>query len=217
MVDAGLQRIPNDPALYLSRGLLYAQLADYDKAEADFSTAEHLDGGQSLSSYAKDLSEMQKSQSEKRGSGEEVAQIRAQLKAHPDSALLHYLLAKLLANEGSGANTSVSAEAVESALAAVRLKPDLVDARDLLANIYLRSGKYSLAIEQCRLALQYAPADQDAMYHMIMALRRSGQAGQSKEIGPLVKRLSELQQASLRQDTDRKRFKLVEEQPAASK
>ena len=36
MLNAGLQRIPNDPSLYVSRGLLYSELAQYDKAEADF-------------------------------------------------------------------------------------------------------------------------------------------------------------------------------------
>ena len=217
MVDAGLQRIPNDPSLYLSRGLLYAQLANYDKAEADFTVAEHLDKGQSLSAYALDLSKLQRSQSEKHHSETELAAIRSQLKVHPDSALLHYLLAKLLTNQGSDTNSTVSAEAMQSALLAVKIKPDLVDARDLLAGMYLRSGKYSQAIEQCRVALQYAPADQSAMYHLIIALRHSKQAVQGDEIGPLVKRLAELQQASLQQDTDRKRFRLVEEQAAAPK
>jgi len=49
MINVGLQRISDDPSLYISRGLLYAQLAQYDEAEADFSTAERLDSAQSLS------------------------------------------------------------------------------------------------------------------------------------------------------------------------
>ncbi len=215
MINAGLTRIAGDPSLYISRGLLYAQLADYDKAEADFNTAEHLDSGQSLSAYAKDLAELQKDQADKHHSEKELLEIRAQLKAHPESALLHFLLAKVLLNEGSQANSAASAEATRSALLAVKLKPDLVEAHDLLASIYLRSGKYALAVEQSRRALQAAPNDQGAMYHLIIALRRSGQAGQGAEIQSLVKRLAELQQASLQQDTDRKRFRLVEQlQPA---
>jgi tetratricopeptide (TPR) repeat protein len=211
MMNAGLARISNDPSLYLSRGLLYAELLDYDKAEADFNTAERLDARQSLSSYAIDLAEMQKRQGEKGHSEKELAAIRAQLKAHPDSALLHYLLAKTLVNQGPDADSGASAEAVKSALMAVRIKPELVDARDLLAGIYIRSGKYDQAIEQCRLALQYEPADESALYHLIIALRHSTGANHGEEITTLVKRLSGLQKSSLQQDTDRKRFKLVEE------
>jgi tetratricopeptide (TPR) repeat protein len=100
---------------------------------------------------------------------------------------------------------------------AVKLKPDLVEARDLLAGIYTRSGQYNLAIAQCRLALEYSPSDQTAIYHLIIALRHSEQIGQRDEIPALVKRLSGLQDASRRELTDRKRFQLVEEQPGPLK
>jgi tetratricopeptide (TPR) repeat protein len=39
MINAGLERLPTNASLYLSRGLLYAQLAQYGKAEADFEKA----------------------------------------------------------------------------------------------------------------------------------------------------------------------------------
>jgi tetratricopeptide (TPR) repeat protein len=208
MIDAGLQRISGDPSLYISRGLLYAQLAEYDQAEADFKTAERLDSAQSLSSYALDPAELEKNQPDKA-----LTEVRSQLRAHPDSPMHHYLLAKLLEKEGSDDTRGASREAINSALTAVRLKPDFVEARDLLASLYLGSGQYRLAMEQCQLALQYAPTDQSALYHLIMALRHSGESGQREKIQALVKRLSESQQASRQQDTDKKRFKLVEQQP----
>lgn len=212
MIDAGLRRISDDPSLYISRGSLYAQLAEYDKAEADFKTAEKLNSSQSLSSYAIDLAELGKNRPEKA-----LSEVRSQLKAHPDSPFLHYLLAKLLEKEGTDQDSPVSQEAISSAMIAVKLKPDLVEARDLLASFYIGSGQYRQAIEQCRLALQYDPTDQTAMYHLIMALRHSGQSGQRDQIQTLVKRLSELQQASLRQETERHRFKLEVQQAAPSK
>jgi tetratricopeptide (TPR) repeat protein len=134
------------------------------------------------------------------------------LKTYPDSPLLHYLLAKLLVNQESDTDIRVSDEAMRSALLAVKLKPDLVQARDLLASMYMSSGQYGLAIEQCRLALQYSPSDKTAIYHLIIALRHSGQSGQRDEIQVLAKRLSGLQETSLHQETDRKRFKMVEQQ-----
>jgi tetratricopeptide (TPR) repeat protein len=212
MIDAGLQRISDDPSLYISRGLLYAQLAQYEEAEADFNTAEHLDSAQSLSSYAMDLTEVQKNQPDKA-----LSEVRSQLKAHPDNPLLHYLLAKLLISQGPDADTDAgkkaSGEALSSLLRAVKLKPDLAEARDLLASMYIRSGRYDLAVEQCRLALRYSASDQTAIYHLIVALRHSGRSGQREEIPTLVKRLSDLQQASRQAETDRKRFKLVEQEP----
>jgi tetratricopeptide (TPR) repeat protein len=218
MMNAGLARIPNNPSLYISRGLLYGQLAEFDKAEADFNSAERLDEKQSISLYAKDIVEFQRDMSDKTHSDKalSIAEIRAQLKAHPDSAYLHFLLAKLLVDQKPESGSAVSGEAMGSALLAIKLKPDLVQARDLLASMYMSSGQYSLAIEQCRLALQYAPSDQSALYHLIIALRHSGQSGQRDEIQALVKRLSDLQQSALQQETDRKRFKLVEEPSAPS-
>jgi tetratricopeptide (TPR) repeat protein len=213
MLNAGLQRITDDPSLYVSRGLLYAQLAQYDKAEADFNMAERLDSRQSLSAYAKDIVELQRDMADKNHPDKALSETRVQLRAHPDSALLHFLLAKLLVYQESDTAAKVSSEAVASALTAVKLKPDLVEARDLLASMYTRSGQYKLAIEQCRLALRYSPSDQTAIYHLIVVLRHSDKASERAEIPALVKRLSELQQATRQQQTDRKRFQLMEQSP----
>jgi tetratricopeptide (TPR) repeat protein len=212
MINAGLQRIHDDSSLYISRGLLYAQLAEYDKAEDDFTTAERLDSGQSLSSYAIDLAEMQRHHND--GA---LLKVRAQLKAHPESPWLHYTLAKLLDNGGPNPDNSTSEEALKSAQQAVKIKPDFVEARDLLVRMYMRSGLYGAAIEQCRLVLQSDPSDENAMYHLIIALRRSGKAEQKDEIQQLVKRLTELQQSSLHRETERNRYKLVEPENASPK
>jgi tetratricopeptide (TPR) repeat protein len=215
MMNAGLLRISNEPSLYISRGLLYAQIADYDKAEADFNTAERLDSGQSLSVYTKDIVKIQRDMSDKTHPEKalSLSDIRKQLKDHPDSAFLHFLLAKLLVDEKTGTDSAVPGEAMRSALLAVKLKPDFVQARNLLASIYMSSGQYGVAIEQCRRVLEYAPTDRSALYHLIIALRHSGKSGQRDEIQALVKRLSDLQQISLQQETARKRFKLLEQQP----
>ena len=204
MIDAGLQRISGEASLYLSRGLLYAQLAQYEKAEADFRTAESLDSEQALSSYAIALAELEKHEPDKA-----LLEVRSQLKAHPDSALHHYLLASLLEKDVSEDHPRFIKEAINSALIAVKLKPDFVEARDLLASLYQQSGQYALAIEQCQVALHYAPLDQSAMYHLIISLRHSG--NERAKIEALVKRLAEAQQLSRQQETDRKRFKFIEE------
>jgi tetratricopeptide (TPR) repeat protein len=209
MIDVGLQHISGDASLYLSRGLLYAQLAQYDKAEADFRTAQGLDSKQVLSSYAMDLAELEKHEPQKA-----LSEVRSQAKAHPESARHQYLLARLLQMNSSYHDKRSLQEAIDSALSAVKLKPDFVEARNLLASLYQESGRYALATEQCQLALRYDPSDQSAIYHLIMLLRRSDKSEDRAKIPELVKRLSALQQEARQQETDRKRFRLVEEQSA---
>ena len=205
MLNAGIAHIPADPSLYISRGLLYAQLAQYDKAEADFNKAEQLDSAQSLGSYAADLAELARNNPD-----QALVKVRAQLKTHPENALLHSLLAQLIMNQAPAMGSPAFQEATRSALIAVKLKPDLVTARDTLASIYVHSRQYNLAIEQCRAALKYTPSDEAAAYHLLVALRHSGQ-GDSPEIKTLVKQLSAMHQESLRQESDRKRYRLVEQ------
>ena len=41
MISSGLTLQPNAPQLYVARGVLYVQLAQYDQAEADFDKADH--------------------------------------------------------------------------------------------------------------------------------------------------------------------------------
>jgi tetratricopeptide (TPR) repeat protein len=205
MLDIGIRHIPRSSSLFIARGLLYAQMAQYDNAEADFRTAEKLDAAQGVSAYAIDLTDLQKNKP-----AEAIEHVRTQLRTHPRSALLHYLLAKLLWAQGNQAGSPAMAEAQKEASAAIALKPDLNEARDLLADIDIASSRYSDAEQQSRTALETDPSDQTAIYHLIVALRHNHQENAATEIPALVKRLSALQQQSLDQETARKHFSLVE-------
>jgi tetratricopeptide (TPR) repeat protein len=211
MIDAGIARIPADASLYLARGLLYAQISEIDKAEADFKKAEQLDSGQSLSAYATDLAELESNR-------EDVAldNIRAQLKSHPDSPLLHYILAKILDTRGASGDTQLTNEALQSARDAVRLKPEMAEAHDLLAGIYARTGQNEKAIEECRLALKFQDDDQTAMYHLLIALRHDPGGNHDDEVKTLVTHLSALKKSSRNEETQRKKFKIVEQSPSTA-
>lgn len=204
MLDAGLKRIAGNSSLYLSRGVLYVQLAEFDKADADFKMAEQLGAAQSLGAYAGDLSVLQKNDPESA-----LVRIRGQLKAHPNSPLLLLLLARLLMNEMPEPHSPAFNEAMQAALAAEKSKPDLIEAHNLLGTMYMTLKEYDKALKESRTALQYDPSDETAMYHLLISLRRSGQ---SDDLQPLVKRLSEMHQDSLRRETERKRYRLVEQQ-----
>ena len=205
MMNAGLQRIPNDPSLYISRGLLYVELAEFDKAEADFIRVEQLDSAHGLGSYAIDLTEVQRNNPE-----EALTRVRSQLKIHPDDPLLNFFLAQLLMTQTPDPGSDSFKEAMKSVMKTVKLKPDLAPPRDLLASMYMHAGQYSQAIDQCRVALQLAPSDETATYHLLMALKHTGQSG---ELPALTKRLAQLHRESLQQENERKSYRLVEASP----
>jgi predicted Zn-dependent protease len=98
--------------------------------------------------------------------------------------------------------------ALRSAKRAVSLQPTLAAARTVLAKLYMQGGQYQLAIEQCRRALKDDPKDQTAVYHLIQALRKTGQ---QREIPELLQRLAQLREEATKEERERYRYKLFEE------
>ncbi len=203
MINAGLQAEPQAAPLYLARGVLYVQLAQYDKAEADFAKADALDPHQSIGSAAEGLAAVQRNDPDKA-----LDAVRTKLAKTPNDPFLLYLQAEILTQRGADPGTADFREAVESSKKAVALRPSLTSARDILAKLYLQAGQYEAAIEQCRKALSSDPKDQTAVYHLIQALRKSGH---TEEIPNLLKRLADLRMEGTKQEAERNRYKLVEE------
>jgi tetratricopeptide (TPR) repeat protein len=211
MVNVGLQRMPKAAPLYVARGVLYIQLAQYEKGEADFRTAMHLDPSQASGAVAQGMAQIQQS-----NLGQALTTVESQLKSHPQEAFLYYLKAQILVQKGAPAGSPEFKEAVAAARRATQLKPDFVLPRDILGNLYLQSGELGPAIEQCRVALRGNPSDQEALYHLIQALRRSGK-GSKAEMTELVKRLAALRRESREQEASANRYKLYESAPAETK
>ena len=88
------------------------------------------------------------------------------------------------------------------------LQPTLGPAHDVLAKLYLRSGDYRAAAQECRLALKIDSTDQSAVYRLIQALRKEGD---NQETSELVKRLAELRRESAREESERNRFRLADD------
>jgi predicted Zn-dependent protease len=109
---------------------------------------------QNLGSYALDLTEVQRNDPE-----QAPAKVRVQLKTHPDDPLLNYFLAQSLMNQSPDVESETFKEAMRAALTAAKERPDYVPVHDLLASIYMHSGQYSLAIDECHVALRYDPSD----------------------------------------------------------
>jgi tetratricopeptide (TPR) repeat protein len=207
MMNVGLKNIPGDASLYLSRGLLYVELADFEKAEADFARVEKLSSFQALGSYALDLTEVQRNNPE-----QALARVRSQLRDHPDDPLLNYFLAQSLMNQSPDVQSDAYREALSAAHRVVKARPDYVAAHDLLASMYMHANQYAQAIEECRTALGYDPADEGATYHLLIALKHTGH---TEELAGLSKRLAQLHRESLQHENERKSFRLIEAAGAA--
>jgi tetratricopeptide (TPR) repeat protein len=204
MVSVGLKQNPKAAPLYVARGILYIQLGQFDKGEADFTTATRLDPGQTSGAVAEGLALIQQSNLD-----QALGTVRAQLKSHPKDAFLQYMQAQILFQLGAEPETPQFKEAVAAAVLSTQLQPDLVLARDLLGNLYLKSGQIDKSIEQSRRALEQSPPDQEALYHLIQALRHSGKDTKG-ELPALVKRLAVLRQASRSQEVSGARYRLYE-------
>jgi tetratricopeptide (TPR) repeat protein len=197
VLNSGLRRLPNSAPLYLARGLLFSELALYDRGKADFDTAEVLDPNVEFGSAIRGLAELQQNNL---GDAERI--VRERLRAHEKDAFLYYLLAEILIKKGASPGSTEFDEALNSAKKAVDLEPSLALANDVLARLYLEQGKTKEAIEQSRQALRSNPKDTTALYRLILALRK---ANKTEEVPALMKQLVALRgQAQKDEGTERK-------------
>jgi tetratricopeptide (TPR) repeat protein len=208
MIDAGLRAEPKAAPLYVARGILYVQLAQYDNAESDFEKADEIDPRGAMGSAAEGLVAVQENDPD-----QALAKVRAKLAKTPNDAFLLYLKAEIISQRGPDPGSAEFREAMISAKKAVALRPSLGSARDILAKLYIQQGENAAAIEQCRKALNTDSKDQTALYHLIQALRKSGQ---TKDLPELLKRLATLREESTKEESEHNRYKLVEgkSQPA---
>jgi tetratricopeptide (TPR) repeat protein len=205
VINAGLTQLPREPRLYLVRGVLFAQLGKFDESSQDFETANRLDPHLSLLGTAEGLAASQQHRSK-----EALNSFRAAARAQPNDALTQYLLAEALSQESPEQDSVEYAEEIAAAKRAFSLDPRMVAARDLLGTIYLQDGLTALAIEQSRAALAVDPKDQQALYHLILAMRRSGQ---KEEVASLSKQLALLRSQAQTETAQNKRYQLQEVQP----
>jgi tetratricopeptide (TPR) repeat protein len=211
MVSLGVKEAPKAAQLYVARGVLYIQLGQYEKGESDFQTAMRLDPSQASSgAIAQGMAQIQQSNLD-----EALATVNSQLKSHNQDSFLYYMKAQILVQKGAQAGSPEMKEAIAAATRATQINPDFVLPRDILGNLYLKSGEIDLAIKQCRLALHGNPSDQEALYHLIQALRQSGN-GSPTEMADLVKRLADLRRESREQEVSASKYKLYETTPAES-
>ena len=202
VLNDGIGEVPDSAQLYFARGVLYVNLAQYEKAQADFQRAYELDPNQSLTTAAQGLLAVQQNDLDRA-----LTDVRQKLSKKPDDPVLLYLEADVLAQKGVEAGTPEFRTALHSAERAVALRPGLAPAREVLAKLYLDGGQNQQAAEQCRKALEIDPKNQTSVYRLIQALRKTGH---TQEIPELLKTLAQLRQDATKEERQRNRYKLVE-------
>jgi tetratricopeptide (TPR) repeat protein len=205
VISEGLTLLPQADDLYVARGVLYVQLAQYDKAEADFQKAYEINPNQSMSIAAQGLTAVQSNDLDAA-----LKSIQEKLRTKPSDPLLLYLQADILTQKGPDPGTPAFDLAVRSAKRALALQPNFADAHSVLSKLYMQAGRYPETIQQCQLALESNPGDQAAVYRLIQAYRKTGQ---TKDIPELLKRLATLREEATKKEAERNRFKLLEDEP----
>jgi tetratricopeptide (TPR) repeat protein len=205
MMNVGLKENPDAAPLYVARGVLYIQLGKYDMGERDFASANRLDPRQTSASVAEGLAELEQSNPD-----QALSTVRSQIETHPQDAFLPYLEAQILFERGTDPGTVDFNQAVSAAKRSLELRPDFVLASDLLGNLYLKSGELEKSISESRRALRENPSDQEALYHLIQALRKTKDKKAQEELPPLVKRLAALREQSRNAEAAANRYKLYE-------
>lgn len=190
IVTFGIKQLPDSAPLYMARGVLYGQNGDTDKAMADFERAHMLDPTHSMTASAEGIA-----QSQRHNHAAALENFKRQVREHPNDAFGHYLLAESLSwsppDSKSDYRQSVG-QAIAEATKATQLDPHLVEAYDLLASLYLQDEQLDRAIKACRTALKLAPKDQQALYTLILSLRKTNSR---EELKGLVQTLTDLRKA----------------------
>jgi len=204
MLNRGLAVAARKSPLYMSRGVLYGQSGEYDKAMADFEQVHAIDPGFSLTATAEGIA-----LSQRHDHGAALANFRRQVHEHPEDALGHYLLAEAISwTPADGATLSADSlkESIAEVNLALKLDSKMVQAYDLSATLNLQAEMNDAAIAACKRALEIDANDQQALYSLILALRKNDD---KEALKPLVKRLMEVRKASTQREQQARYGRLI--------
>jgi tetratricopeptide (TPR) repeat protein len=181
---AGIAKIPDAATLYLIRGVAYAQLADYNNAEKDFTVAARIDPNQSHSTIAMSMLYSDRNQIDK-----EKALLVQQLKTTPNDAVANYLMADILFREGAEPGQPQFEEARTDLARSLAAKPDSAEAQILMGTLYQQENKLPEALDHFNVALKVEPDNRSALDHELMLLRKLHRNSEAAAVGEHLKLL----------------------------
>jgi tetratricopeptide (TPR) repeat protein len=164
---AGIARIQKPASLYLIRGVAYAQLAQYDKAESDFVAAAQIEPDQPHSTIAMSLLYSDRNQLDK-----EKELLNKQLKNTPNDAVTNYLLADLLIRSGAEPGQPAFEQAQAHLARSLKSKPDSAEAQILMGKLLEQQSDLPGALKHYDLALAVEPENRSALDRKFVLLRK---------------------------------------------
>jgi tetratricopeptide (TPR) repeat protein len=174
---AGIAHIPTAASLYLIRGIAYAQLAQYEKAESDFSTAAQIEPNQPHSTIAMSLLYSDRNEFDK-----EKELLTRQLKTTPRDPVTNYLLADLLVRAGVQPGQAVFQEAKKYLTMSLATKPDSVEAQILMGQLLEQEKNLPEALSHYQVALGIESDNRSALNRTFILLRRLHRDEEAKQV-----------------------------------
>jgi tetratricopeptide (TPR) repeat protein len=182
--SAGISRLPKVASLYLIRGVAYAQVAEYEKAESDFAAAAQIDPDKPHSTIAMSLLYSDRNQVDK-----EKALLQQQLHVTPNDAVANYLLADILVREGVEPGQPQFDEAIADLSRSLTAQPDSAEAQILMGSLCEQQNNLSAALDHFKWALKVEPDNRSALDHELLLFRKLHRDSEAVEAANHLKSL----------------------------
>jgi tetratricopeptide (TPR) repeat protein len=170
-------KIPKASSLFLIRGVAYAQLAAYEKAENDFAVVAQLDPNRPNSTIAMSLLYSDRNQLDK-----ETALLQKQLKLTPNDAVTNYLLADLLIRDGAKPGDEAFSQAKAYLARSLAAQPDSAEAQILMGKLCQQENNLSESLDHIQRALKVEPDNRSALNREFILLRKLNRNDDAAEI-----------------------------------
>lgn len=202
----GARNVSDSHGILTMRGILLAELGRYEEAEAAFESAIARDPDAKSASVGLSLT------LEKTGRADESLEVlRERAERDPTDAVSRFFFAQALIKRGVTAGSPAFDEALEALSVARRNLPREAPPRIELGKLYLKAGQPERAIPILEEAVDLAPADRQATYNLMIALRR---AGLGDEASAMASRMREQLERAKGEEVQRNRFRLVKTEGA---
>ncbi len=198
ILEAGIRGLPRSARLHAMRGVLLAQLSEFEQAEAEFARATELDPGQAPGRIGLSITLQQAGRH-----AESIPILREQAAAEPRNAVVNALLGRALIQEGDRGGSGFD-EARAALERAVESDPSLTGAWVELGKLFMKTGQLEEAVRVLERTVKDAPDDRQAVYQLMLALRKTGRLDKTRVLAEqlramvLRERTAETQQARYR-------------------
>jgi tetratricopeptide (TPR) repeat protein len=199
VLTAGIEQLPGDYKLRLTRGVVYTLSHKLADAQADYEEALALAPGVSSAYIAlgmclEDQGKLQ----------DAVRTLQAGIAKQLKDALLYYFLADVLFRQGIAPQSSTYREALEAVQQGLAIDPTFAYGYVQRAKLEMISNQLGAAIDDLEHAQELSPKSQTVLYQLAIAYRRAGRKAEAAKL------FDELARSSRERDAKFRKGKLIE-------